>query len=116
MYENSVEIYLNCYFFHCNGMWRMFKPENIIVTNGTTHCKLKQGSEIVFFFNLNTLIGFAKVSYTFMRNEKLHLLNLRRENSFKRLSTCMLYHFNHTIVYSSRNYNKNVYWNILTSI
>ena len=26
-----------------NSMYGMFKPENIVVTNGTTHCKLKQG-------------------------------------------------------------------------
>ena len=115
MHENSVEISLNCYFLHCNGMWRMFKPENIVVTNGTTHCKLKQENEIVFFLNSNTLIEFTKISCTFMRNEKLQLLNLRRENFFKRLFICMLYHFNHAIVYSPRNHNKNVYWNISTS-
>ena len=28
----------------------MFKLENIVVTNGTTHCKLKQGKKTVFQF------------------------------------------------------------------
>ena len=46
MYENSEEIHQNCYFLKCDGMWGMFKSKNIIVTNGTVHCKLKQGSEI----------------------------------------------------------------------
>ena len=31
-------------------MYKMFKSENIVVTNGTTRYKLKQGSKIVFQF------------------------------------------------------------------
>jgi len=32
-------------------MYGMLKPDDIIVTNGATHhCKLKQGSKIVFQF------------------------------------------------------------------
>jgi hypothetical protein len=54
---------------------------NTVVANGTTHCKLKQGSKI-FLFNSNTLIGFTKVSCIFMRNKELHYsLNSRRTNS-----------------------------------
>ena len=31
-------------------MYGMFKSENIVVWNGVTYCKLKQGSKIVFQF------------------------------------------------------------------
>jgi hypothetical protein len=37
----------------------MFKSKNIVVTNATTHCKLKQDRKIVF--NSNISIEFAKV-------------------------------------------------------
>ena len=41
----------NFYFLQCNGMWGVFKPENIVVTNETAlHCKLKQASKIIFQF------------------------------------------------------------------
>jgi hypothetical protein len=56
----------------------MFKSENIVDTNGTTHCKLKQDIKIVF--NSNTLIELTKASCTFMKNnKKSHLLNSRRK-------------------------------------
>ena len=58
----------------------MFKLKNIVVTNGTTHCKLKQDSKIVLF-NSNTLIWFTNVSCIFMRNNELPLLNSRRTDS-----------------------------------
>jgi hypothetical protein len=48
MYESLENILVNCYFLQCNGMWGMIKLEKIVVTNETTHCKLKQGSKIVF--------------------------------------------------------------------
>ena len=38
-------------FLKCNGMQGVFKLENIVATNGTAHCKLKQeGSKIVSQF------------------------------------------------------------------
>ena len=55
----------------------MSKSKYILVTNGTTRCKLKQGSKMIF--NTNTLIEVTKVSCAFMRNKELHLLNLRRK-------------------------------------
>jgi hypothetical protein len=61
MYKNVKKICRNCYFLQCNGMQGMFKSENIVVTNGTSRYKLKQGHKIVFF-NSNTLIEFTKVS------------------------------------------------------
>jgi hypothetical protein len=62
MYKNVEKIRRNCYFLQCNGMQGMFKLENnIVVTNGRTRYKLKQGHKIVFF-NSNTLIEFIKVS------------------------------------------------------
>ena len=67
----------------------MFKSENIVVTNGTTHCKLKQSSKIVFF-NSNTSIEFIKKVFCvtlFMKSKELHLLNSRRKNS---LNTSLL--------------------------
>ena len=46
----------------------MFKSENIVVMNGTTQCKLKQGSKIVI---LVKFFEFTKVSCTlFIRNNK----------------------------------------------
>ena len=72
-------------FLQCNGMQGMFKLENIVLQlqmeQLNNHCKLKQGGKKILF-NLNTLIGFTKVSHIFMRNKKLHyLLNSRRKNS-----------------------------------
>ena len=62
-------------------MYKMFKSENIVVTNGTTRYKLKQGNKKVLF-NSITLIGFTRVSSIFMRNKELHyLLYSRRTNS-----------------------------------
>jgi hypothetical protein len=42
-----IEIFI---FLQRNGMQGRFKLENIVVTDGTTHCRLKQGSKIVFQF------------------------------------------------------------------
>ena len=54
----------------------MFKSENIVVTNGATHCKLKQSNKTVFQFKY--LIKYTKVSCKFMGNKELHLLSSRR--------------------------------------
>jgi hypothetical protein len=55
----------------------MLKLENIVVRNGTTHCKLKQGGKKNFNSNI---LEFTKISCTFMGNHKeLHLLNSRRK-------------------------------------
>jgi hypothetical protein len=57
-------------------MYGMFKSENIVVINGTAHCKLGKDNKIVFQLNLQ------KFRVTFMRNKELHyLLNSRRTNS-----------------------------------
>jgi hypothetical protein len=60
----------------------MFKLENIVVANGITHYKLKQGNKIVLF-NSNTLIGFTKVACIFIKIKKLlhYLLNSRWTDS-----------------------------------
>jgi hypothetical protein len=67
----------------------MFKLENIIVTNGTTHCRLTQGSKIIF--QSNTSIEFTKVSCTFMRNKELRLLDIEfiKEDFFKYIFICI---------------------------
>ena len=80
MYESSKKIPRSCYFFAMQ--WYVgdvyIRKYSTLVTNRTTHCKLKQGSKIVLFIS-NTLIGFTKVSCIFMRNNELHyLLNSSR--------------------------------------
>ena len=47
IHRKFVEIFISLQF---NGMQGMFKSKNIVVTNGTTYCKLKQCSKIVFKF------------------------------------------------------------------
>ena len=55
----------------------MFKSENIVVTNGITHCKMKRGSKKVF--DSNTLFELiTKISCIFMRNKEPNLLNSRK--------------------------------------
>ena len=53
----------------------MFKSEVIVVMNGTTHCKLKQGSKMGFQFKL---IEFTKVSCTFMRNKTYIMIHIKK--------------------------------------
>ena len=79
-------------------MQGIFKSENIVVTNGTTRCKTKQGHKIVFF-NSNTLIEFTKVSYKFLRNkESYYLLNSRTKPFMIHYFICILFHYlNHAI-------------------
>jgi hypothetical protein len=50
MFENSKKTRRNCYFLQYNCIQGMFKSENVVVTNVTTHCKLKQDIKIVFQF------------------------------------------------------------------
>jgi hypothetical protein len=59
MYESLKKIRRSYYFLQCNDMQGMFKSENIVVTNGTTHCILKQSSKILS--QLKYLLEFTKV-------------------------------------------------------
>ena len=49
----------------------MFKSEDIVVTNGTTHCKLKQGSSKIVL-SIQIIEFTTRASYKFVRNKELH--------------------------------------------
>ena len=75
-------------------MYGMLKSENIVDTNGTTHCKLKQGSKIVFHFKYSTSIEFTKSLCTVhsLRNKELRfLLNSRRKEPLMIISLFVFY-------------------------